>query len=66
MSGTGDEVTEPSHVSTTEPEKIDCPVDEDGDLHDPNNLFTCLVTEECCRLDLKPACCAEKDMSLQM
>lgn len=49
-----------------EEDKQDCPVDEDGDLEDPNNLFTCLKTEECCTVDLNPACCASKDTKDQM
>ena len=41
----------------------DCPVDEEGDLEAPNNIFTCLESEECCTKDLEPACCATKDVS---
>ena len=44
----------------------DCPVDEAGDLDDPNNLFTCLEAEVCCTVDLMPACCAKKDPTTEM
>ncbi len=46
--------------------KRDCPVDPDGDIEDPNNLFTCLEAEECCLLDTKPACCALKEFSVEL
>ena len=44
----------------------DCPVDPNGDLDDPNNLFTCLEAEECCTVDLMPACCAAKDTTTEL
>ena len=44
----------------------DCLLEPDGDLDDPNNLFTCLEAEECCTVDLMPACCAKKDATTEM
>ena len=44
----------------------DCPVDEAGDMDDPNNLYTCLEAEECCTVDLNPACCAKKEAADEM
>ena len=58
-------VTEATSPASDE-ELKDCPVDEAGDLEDPNNLFTCKVSEECCTVDLKPACCASKEMKDEM
>ena len=42
---------------------IDCMVDEDGDKNDPNNLFTCKDGQECCTVDLEPACCSSLDIN---
>ncbi len=44
----------------------DCPVDPNGDMDDPNNLFTCLDSETCCTVDLQPACCAKKDIDQEL
>ena len=44
----------------------DCPVDPEGDHEDPNNLFTCKEAEECCTVDLEPACCAKKEISEEL
>ena len=44
----------------------DCPVDEALGLDDPNNLFTCHKDEECCTVDLEPACCAAPDLGKAM
>merc|ERR1711997_1028002 len=41
---------------------IDCPVNG-TDTDDPNNVYTCKTGEDCCTLDLLPACCGQKDMS---
>merc|ERR1739848_929729 len=42
----------------------DCPVDEALGTDDPNNVFTCKKAEECCTVDLLPACCAEQDIGI--
>lgn len=52
--------------SEADKEVFDCPVDPDGDLEDPNNLFTCEVGQSCCTVDLEPACCKTKDISEEM
>ena len=44
---------------------IDCPVNG-TDTEDPNNVYTCKTGEECCTLDLLPACCGTKPMSEAM
>ena len=44
----------------------DCPVDPNGDLDDPNNLFTCDTDQTCCTVDLNPACCSKKDINDEM
>ena len=44
----------------------DCPVDPDLGTDDPNNVFTCLKSEDCCTVDLEPACCGQADMSTAM
>jgi len=56
-----------SGTTTFPPEQLqDCPVDPDGDLEDPNNLFTCKTDETCCTVNLNPACCAKKDINDEM
>ncbi len=52
--------------SVTDVAKQDCVVDEDKDHDDPNNLFTCLETEECCTVSLKPACCATREINEEL
>lgn len=54
-----------SNPKDTEPVR-DCPKDPEGDLEDPNNLFTCLESESCCTVDLNPACCARKDITEEL
>ena len=44
---------------------IDCPVNG-TDIEDPNNVYTCKTGEDCCTLDLLPACCGQKEMSEAM
>ena len=44
---------------------IDCPVNG-SDTSDPNNVYTCKTGEECCTVDLLPACCGTKDMTEAM
>ena len=44
----------------------DCPVDLELGTDDPNNVFTCKKAEECCTVDLLPACCAEQDIGIAM
>merc|ERR1712179_313978 len=41
---------------------IDCPVNG-TDTEDPNNVYTCKTGEDCCTLDLLPACCSQKAMA---
>ena len=56
-------VTEPNVPSDfNSADLIDCPVNG-SDTDDPNNVFTCKTGEECCTVDLLPACCAKMDMS---
>ncbi|CAB4061342.1 unnamed protein product [Lepeophtheirus salmonis] len=43
---------------------IECPVEEDLGLEDPNNVFHCKDDEKCCISELQPACCKDKDLSL--
>ncbi len=57
---------ETTAATATAVAKQDCLVDLDGDPEDPNNLFTCLETEECCTVDLNPACCAQKDFEEEL
>lgn len=61
----GNETAVTNKPVSTDPVR-DCPVDANGDLDDPNNLFTCLDAESCCTVDLQPACCAKKEMSNEM
>ena len=44
----------------------DCPVEEALGTDDPNNLFTCHKDQECCTVDLNPACCSAPDMGTAM
>ena len=44
----------------------DCPVVEKLGTDDPNNIFTCKKSEECCTVNLKPACCANQDITVAM
>ena len=44
----------------------DCPVDKALGTDDPNNVFTCKKAEECCTVDLKPACCAKQDITEEL
>merc|ERR1711879_148157 len=64
----GKSVTKMSDASTTttaDPLDIkDCPVVEELGIDDPNNVFTCKKAEECCTVNLEPACCAQQDMSV--
>ena len=61
MSSTGSPI--PSDFNSAD--LIDCPVNG-TDVDDPNNVFTCKTGEECCTLDLVPACCGKKPMSEAM
>jgi len=52
-------------TTTADPLDIkDCPVNKSMGTDDPNNVFTCKKSEECCTVNLEPACCAEQDMSV--
>ena len=44
----------------------DCPVDPALGTEDPNNLYECKIEESCCTDQLKPACCAQKDMAVAL